>query len=421
MKKFYITLLLSFFILNSWSQEYKRMILDGSYTVSEIQQAAESYFSIVGTERGKGYKPYKRWEYHALRNMDENGMLKTPEFYFDALEDYNSYINQTYQSARLSDTGNWEQLGPTSWNATSGWNPGVGRITSIAVDDSDTNHIIVGANTGGVWKSTDGGSNWTVLTDNLSNLDVYALAIDPINPSIYYWGTTSGTIFKSLDAGATWNFLADTGNGSVNKILIDPSNTSKLYCSVEGGGIFKSTDAGVNWTLINQSASTGYDVEFKPGDTNTIYASGEQFFISTDGGLTFETSSALPNWNQQFVSGSDSWRTSDSNQNSSVSPRSGNKLALFYRGDYSEPITRLVSPSVNLTGATNPVLKFSYTQLEWAGDQDELKVLYKTSESGSWTEIANYTNSVANWSDITLNLPNPSATYYIAFEGKASL
>ncbi len=420
MKNFYITLVLSFFMMNSWSQEYKKMILAGTYTVAEIQEKAEAYFAIVGTERGKGYNPYKRWEYNALRNMDENGMLKTPEFYYDELEDYNNYLNQNYQASRLADTGSWEQLGPTSWSATSGWNPGVGRITSIAVDQLNTNHIIVGANTGGVWKSMDGGSTWTVLTDNLSNLDVYALAIDPTNSNTYFWGSTSGTIFKSNDAGATWNLLADTGNGAVNKILIDPTNTSKMYCTVEGGGIFKSINSGVNWSIIEPSATNGYDVEFKPGDTNTIYASGDQFYISNDGGATFSSASALPLWNQQFVSGNNSWSASSSNQNNSVGPRSGNNLALFYRGDYSAPITRLVSPLLNLSGASNPVLKFSFTQSDWSGDQDELKVLYKTSSGGNWIELANYTNNVTTWSDITLNLPSTNATYYIAFEGKAN-
>lgn len=137
------------FMLSSWSQEYRRMISIGIYTVEEIQEKAEAYFAIVGTERGKGYKPYKRWEYQALRNMDENGMLKSPEFYYNELQDYNNYINQNAFASRTT-VGNWQELGPTYWNATSGWNPGVGRITSLAVDPVNTDHIIVGANSGGV-------------------------------------------------------------------------------------------------------------------------------------------------------------------------------------------------------------------------------------------------------------------------------
>lgn len=418
MKRNYIFLVLFLLALNVTPQEYKRMIAAGTYTVQEIQQEAEAHFAIVGTERGKGYTPYKRWEYQALRNKDENGMLKSPDFYFYELENYNNYLNQNASEYRTT-VGTWEQMGPTSWNATSGWNPGVGRITSIAIEEANPNHIIVGGETGGVWKTTDGGVNWTVLTDNLSNIFVYSLALDPTNSSTYFWGSTSGTIFKSTDAGSTWNLLADTGAGNVNKILIDPTNTSKMYCSVEGGGIYKSTDSGVNWSLINAGATTGYDIEFKPGDTNVIYASGTAFYKSTDGGATFNTENTLPLWSQEIVSGGTNWSNATANQNSSVSPKTGSGMALLYYGGYTPNTTLLVSPALDISSATAPELKFSFTQAVWGPDQDELRVLYKTSALGSWVELANYTTSVTAWADITLSLPNASSDYYIAFEGTA--
>uniref|UniRef100_UPI00404A3922 T9SS type A sorting domain-containing protein n=1 Tax=Gelidibacter sp. TaxID=2018083 RepID=UPI00404A3922 len=296
MKRFYIILIFCLFAFNSWSQEYKRMMTAGTYTVQEIITEAEAYFTVRGKQRGTGYNPYKRWEYQALRNCDENGMLKTPEFYFNELENYNNFLNQNNQAFRAAaDVGNWEELGPNYKNQSGGWNPGVGRVTSFAVDKTNQNHMIIGGESGGVWKTLDGGANWTVLTDNLSNLWVYALAIDPTNSSTYFWGSTSGNIFKSTDGGATWNLFADTGSGNVNKILIDPTNTNKMYCSVEGGGIFKSTNGGLNWSVINGSANNGYDVEFKPGDTNTIYASGNNVYLSTDGGTTFNQITGFSN------------------------------------------------------------------------------------------------------------------------------
>jgi len=297
MKKSYTIIALIVFVFSSWSQEYRDMIIAGTYPVQEIQASAEAYFDVVGRERGKGFNPYKRWEYQALQDMDENGMLKSPEFYYNELENYNNYINQNSNTFSRTTVGAWEELGPTSFNATSSWSPGVGRITSIAVDPLDVNHIIVGGQTGGVWRTISGGLNWIVLTDDLSNIVVYSLVMDPnndiaTNPNTltYFWGSSSGTIFKSTDSGATWNFLADTGGGNVNKILIDPTDTSKMYCSVEGGGIYKSTNSGLNWTRINNAATTGYDVEFKPGDTNVIYASSTTFFRSDDGGATFTES-----------------------------------------------------------------------------------------------------------------------------------
>jgi photosystem II stability/assembly factor-like uncharacterized protein len=287
MKNYYLLLTFLLFITTTFAQDYKEMISEGTHTVQQIQATAEAHFDQVGTARGNGYKPYKRWEYQALRQMNENGMLPSPDFYLTELENYNNYLNQNSSLARTA-VGSWEQLGPESWNATSGWNPGVGRITSVAVESGNPDHIIAGANTGGVWKSTDGGLSWIVLTDNLSNLNVSSLTIHPTINTTYYWGSTSGTIFISADSGATWNVLADTGGGNVNKILIDPSNTNKMYCSVQSGGLYKSTDAGVNWTKILPVIPTGYDLEFKPdGLYSTIYATGNDFFVSTNSGDTW--------------------------------------------------------------------------------------------------------------------------------------
>ena len=401
------------------AQEYLKMIEAGTYTVQEIKIEADAYFEKVGTERGKGYKPYKRWEYQALRTMDENGMLKSPDFLYNELENYNNYLNQNSNGQRAVQQGNWQDLGPVDWNATSGWNPGVGRVTAFAVESGNTNHIIIGANTGGVWRTVDGGANWTVLTDDMTTLTVYAVAMNPTNAAEYFWGTSNGVIFKSSDSGSTWNILADVGDGTVNKILIDPTDPSKMYCTTTAG-IFKSTDSGANWTTIHPAATSGYDVEFKPGNTNVIYASGSQFFKSTDGGLTFSTANSLPNWTQEYLSGATSWTTSASNQDGSVIPQTGSSMAYLYIGNFTSPITNLVSPSLDLSGASSPQLNFSYTQVNWAGDQDELRVMYKTSAGGTWTELASYTTEVTSWSNITLNLPNASSDYYIAFEGTAN-
>lgn len=401
------------------AQEYLKMIQAGTYTVQEIQAEAEAYFEKVGTERGKGYKPYKRWEYQALRTMDETGMLKSPEFLYNELENYNNYLNQNANGQRAVQQGNWQDLGPVDWNATSGWNPGVGRITGFAIESGNTDHIIIGANTGGIWRTVDGGANWTVLTDDMTTLTAYAVAMNPTNAAEYFWGSSGGVIFKSTDSGATWNVLADVGDGAVNKILIDPNNTSKMYCTTSAG-IFKSTDSGASWSTIHPAATSGYDIEFKPGDTNVIYASGSQFFKSTDGGTTFSTANSLPNWGQEYLTGATSWSTASANQNATVTPQTGSAMAYFYIGNFSSPVTNLVSPSLDLSGASAPQLNFSYTQVSWAGDQDELRVMYKTSAAGAWVELASYTTEVTSWSNITLNLPNTSSDYYIAFEGTAN-
>ncbi|NQX85048.1 MAG: T9SS type A sorting domain-containing protein [Flavobacteriaceae bacterium] len=329
------------------AQDYQKMIEAGTYTVYEIQAEAQDYFENVGTERGTGYKPYKRWEYQALRNMDEEGRLKSPDFLYNELERYNNYLNQNTNGQRAVQQGSWQDLGPVYWNATSGWNPGVGRVTAFAVESGNSNHIIIGAQTGGVWRTVDGGANWTVLTDGMANLSVYAVAMNPNDPTEYFWGSNGGVIFKSTDSGATWNILGDVGYGNVNKIVIDPTDTTKMYCT-GGGGIFKSTDSGANWTQIHAQATIGYDVEFKPGDTNVIYATGDKFFKSTDGGQTFSvaTNSA------PFSSGSKMMAVSADNPNVIyVLEASGSIFGGFYKStDSGESFVKLDHGSNNYFG-----------------------------------------------------------------------
>ena len=424
------TLILYTFLLlflNVESQEYLEMMNSEGFTVQETQNAAKQYFEIRGKGRGTGYKTFKRWEYNAIRMQDENGFLKSSSFYINELERYNSEINNATPSNQTSLVSNWEQLGPTTWNQTSGWNPGVGRITSIAIDTKDANHIIVGSPGGGVWKTTDGGTNWSALTDNLSNVLVYALTIDPVNSDIYYWGSNFGLIFKSTDAGATWNQLADVGNGTVNKILINPSDTNIMFCSADysGGGVFKSTDGGVNWSLIHTESTRGYDVEFKPGDYSVVYASGNKFFKSTNSGQSFVRitgDDALTLWSQEYVTGTVDWVLSSTNSNNGVTPKSGTKMAFFQLFGYvtPAPISKLITPAINLSGSSSPVLKFSYTNKSWIPNIiGGFKVFYKIGMNGTWNELANYTAEATTWQDITINLPNPSADYYIAFEAES--
>ncbi|MDH7913088.1 T9SS type A sorting domain-containing protein [Winogradskyella sp. SYSU M77433] len=296
------TLVLSLLCISILSaQDFKELIAEGTHTVQSVVQVAETHFDSVGRGRGTGYKPFRRWQYFAERAMDETGKLKSPQFYYDELLNYNLSNNDEGLAARTV-VGTWEEMGPTYWNATSGYNPGVGRITSMSVDPNNMDHIIAGGETGGVWKSLDGGVTWIVLTDNLSNMDVYSLAIDPLNSSRYFWGSTSGAIFRSEDGGSTWTLHGNLPGGTVNKILVHPTDSNILYASSQGSGLYKSTNGGSTWTSIYfVSTGNGFDFEFKPGDPNTIYASGNKFYLSTNGGMNFtEVSGTASN---QFSNG----------------------------------------------------------------------------------------------------------------------
>ena len=124
-------------------------------------------------------------------------------------------------------------------------------------------------------------------------------------------------------------------------------------------------------------------------------------------------------WEQEYVNATTNWTVVTASTGTPATVTGGAYKARFY-STVRGVITRLVTPPIDLTGITDPILKFWHTQRLWVNDQDELRILYKTSASGSWTQLAVYTNNVTDWTERTIALPNPTADYYIAFEGKAN-
>jgi hypothetical protein len=152
-----------------------------------------------------------------------------------------------------------------------------GRVTATAIDPSDPsgNTIYAGSENGGVWKSTDGGANWTPLTDfivdqkgNPVNVPVGALAIAKSSPNIVYVATGDGNtlsdaiggigVLKSVNSGLTWSVVGNSGtflaNARVTAMAVDPSNPNKVYVAVASGvngpGVYRSLDGGLTWTNI---------------------------------------------------------------------------------------------------------------------------------------------------------------------------
>ncbi|HAD11899.1 MAG TPA: hypothetical protein DCF33_05605 [Saprospirales bacterium] len=288
--RIWLLLLLCFSTSVLFAQRYLQMIEAGTYSLQEIQQEAEVYFKTAGKERGTGYNPFKRWEYVASMELDANGVKIPNNELAQRARAYRKAEKQRQltESNQLS-SGNWKPLGPTYWNATSSWSPGLGRITSIGLDEQNPQHLIVGSPTGGVWKTTNACATWTPLTDDYSTVDVYSLEISPFNSDHYLWGGTSGKVFRSMDGGQTWNTTGNlSGSGKVIRILFHPVDPNIVYAVSETNGLFRSVNAGQNWTAVpGVSTMKGQDVEFKPGDPNTIYFSGINVFKSVNGGNSF--------------------------------------------------------------------------------------------------------------------------------------
>jgi photosystem II stability/assembly factor-like uncharacterized protein len=90
---------------------------------------------------------------------------------------------------------------------------------------------------------------------------IFALAIDQNTPATVYAGTVGGGVFKSTNGGENWTAM-NTGltNNEVFVLAIDPNTSATVYAGTYGGGVFKSTNGGENWSAMNTGLQSSYAI-----------------------------------------------------------------------------------------------------------------------------------------------------------------
>ncbi|MEO7757169.1 MAG: hypothetical protein ABIS07_11345, partial [Dokdonella sp.] len=162
------------------------------------------------------------------------------------------------QPAPLYSEMHWRGIGPTRG----------GRARALAGVASQRNVFYAGYDNGGVWRSTDYGSNWLPLFDNEPTSSIGAIAVAASNPNILYVGSGAGIIrpdlsvgdgvYKSTDAGASWTHLGLRDSQMIANIVVDPKNPDRLFVAALGHpygpnserGIFRSTDGGKTFDKV---------------------------------------------------------------------------------------------------------------------------------------------------------------------------
>ena len=206
-------------------------------------------------------------------------------------QDYNPLISGIQGSAGSLNQNTYLSVGPNNVG---------GRSRALGIDRRNKNIMITGGTTGGIFRSTDGGTNWTFVSPVDDIRSVNSITQDPLNPNTWYVGTgevfysvstadIAGTVgwgvFKSTDNGQTWSKLAATQDANenqfngqfdlVHRIAVHPT-TSAVYAAVHNR-IEKSSDGGATWTTVlggtvaNSSLSGICDVII-PSDGSRIFA-----------------------------------------------------------------------------------------------------------------------------------------------------
>jgi hypothetical protein len=185
-------------------------------------------------------------------------------------------------------------------------------VQDIVINPQNS-QIMFAATTDGVYRSTNGGDDWSLVFNEINCIDI---EIDPSNGNTIYvsQGNFNNAldpnlcgIFKSIDGGNSFNELLDPGlisawSGNA-KLEIDPANTNTIYASIQVGwfntdpttpaGLYKSSNGGVNWAKINDQNIAQYqgwyshDIAVNPTNQNEMMYVGISGWKSTDTGLNF--------------------------------------------------------------------------------------------------------------------------------------
>lgn len=361
-----ITLIFLFICSLSFAQnhdDYLKQSLTTDKTFLELSEIGENYYKENGTERGIGYKPFRRWQDWSRRNLDASGRIISNA---EAAKQFQKFKEQ--DQINRSVTGTFTEMGPLSAVNTSTWSSHIGRLTNIDVHDSNENHILVSSPGGGVWHSFDLGVTWTPIYDQESDLVVMSVNINHANASDYVIGTAGNGIFRSTDQGVTWTASTGPTNDWFIDIKRHPTDATIMFATGRFfGETWRSSDSGSSWVIVDNQGSDAHDLDFKPGDPSTIYISGNGFIRrSTDTGVTFSA-----------LSSGGTWGTSTSNSIMlAVSPVAPNDLFVLeeqgggFQGLYKSTDSGNSFSTIVTFDGTNNVMGYDLTVQNGQGPRD---------------------------------------------------
>jgi photosystem II stability/assembly factor-like uncharacterized protein len=202
-----------------------------------------------------------------------------------------------------------------SWSAVGPGNIG-GRIRAIVINPSNSNEILVGSVSGGIWKTTNGGTTWSPKLDAQDPIAIGSMVL--VGSSTVYAGTGEGWwnvdavygggIYKSTNFGETWTLLPSTVGANiwnfrnVLRMTADPSGNiyavTKAYNAKGGvggyytnGGLYRSNDGGTTWSKISSTSITAYYA-----GTDVIAISSSVILFSTDSDGLYRTTNSGTSW-----------------------------------------------------------------------------------------------------------------------------
>jgi photosystem II stability/assembly factor-like uncharacterized protein len=246
---------------------------------------------IVTMEFGRELMGVRSSTFSILGDLDpgEKADFKSDFFYYEPLTQYDIKVEcDDSISAQPSPVPTPEIFFTSLWSKAD--------VYTLVIDQTTPTTLYAGTETQGVFKSVDGGLNWSPINTGLTNVRIGALAIDPLQPTTLYAGTygnngTNGAVYKSIDNGENWIEISNgMGGAYVTSLLLDPLTPSTIYAGTSNG-VFKSFSGGTEWTQLDTRSPDPYIIHLviDPLTPTNLYAvdfgiPNQGFIKSTNGG-----------------------------------------------------------------------------------------------------------------------------------------
>lgn len=288
MKKSILIFFLSAFAFNVYAQtaaDTLKSLLTGKTKYADIESTIFNFYSNHFKGKGSGYNQWLRWLHFHRDRIEPNGDVanvsaKTQE----AIAKYPIISSSNFTQSMSA----WTNLGPYSYTSLAndyGW--GLGRIDRIAFHPTDANTFFVGTASGGLWKTSNGGTSWYCLTEELFTPGISGIICSYADPNTLYvlTGEGEGTngyfnymgagkstgVYKSTNGGTTWTKtgqLFDDNQYIAFQLIQHPTKPNVLYAATSEG-LYSTIDGGDHW--VRSSNVETRDIVFNPQRPEFIY------------------------------------------------------------------------------------------------------------------------------------------------------
>ena len=295
-------------------------------SIFEVDRLYREFYRNNAFEKSFHTQYYKRWRRKNLNYADANGIIHEPS----QAELQSSELAYRKKQTNTKSS-NWSIVGPIT-NFQEAGSQGSGQTNVYSVDQCLNAPSIVycGTEPGEVYKSSDEGLNWTLVSKNENfGSGVTAVEVHQTNPDIVFAGGNNG-VFRSTDGAQTWTNVLPNTNLGVNELLIHPTNDQLVFACTDKG-LFRSLDGGLTWSTLFSNKT--YDIKVNTADGSILYIVRNnpsaiicEFLKSTDFGATWNVQ------NNGWYSSSDAARN-DGGARLAVSPANPNRIYAYLIGE----------------------------------------------------------------------------------------